>query len=112
MDDKPSSQPPPIPPQPLQYASGESAKPPATYSEYDRVADKVGFVPNVRAKDNLYQLIAGAIGIVIGVVVAVVMQADTVFYVAFGITGFIVGAVGYGIYLGIVGLFRGKPSRK
>lgn len=55
------SNPPLIPPQQVGYQApqNQAAQNAEQYSEYQRVADTVGMVPNIRLKDNLYQLIAG-----------------------------------------------------
>lgn len=96
---------------PIPYATPESSKNPSSYTTYDRVADTVGMVPNVRGKDNLYQLLAGGIGAGVGVITGVIIGVETAFLIACGIGGFIVGVVLYGIYLGIVGMVRGARGR-
>jgi hypothetical protein len=101
-DPKPT--PPPIP-----YATPD-AKGEDTYTAYDRVADTVGMVPNVRGKDNLYQMLAGAICAGVGVIFAAVVDAPAMGFVAMGIGGFVVGVVSFGIYLAIAGLVRASRS--
>jgi hypothetical protein len=80
------------------------------YSDYQRVADTVGMVPNVRLKDNLYQLIAGAIGAVIGAIAGYIIGEGTGVIIG-GLAGFVVVALLWGIGLGIVGVIRGVKKR-
>lgn len=105
--DEPKPTPPPIP-----YASPSTTKQEQAYTPYDRVADTVGMVPNIRGKDNLHQLLAGGIGAGVGVIVGVILGVDTPLLIACGIGGFIVGVVVFGIYLGIAGLFRAVRGRR
>lgn len=105
--DEPKNTPPPIP-----YATPQTQKSNDSYTPYDRVADTVGMVPNVRWKDNVYQLLAGGLGAGAGVIVGVIFDVDPVFLIACGIGGFIVGVVLYGIYLGIVGMVRAARGRR
>jgi hypothetical protein len=117
MSNQPPPVPPRIPPQPMQYHSPQPP-PQQAYTGYDRVADTVGMVPNVRLKDNLYQLIAGIVGALIGAGVAYVLALNGYSFAApaymllpGAIGGFIVAAVLWGIGLGIVGLVRGVKSK-
>src|SRR5213594_1306672 len=67
-----SETPPPIPPPGVPKAqAAQKGDVPATgtKAQYDRIADKVGLVPNVRKKDNLYQGICVLAFAVIGMTV-------------------------------------------
>lgn len=111
MSNAPSG-PPPIPPQRMGYQAPQDqhTQRAEAYSDYQRVADTVGMVPNVRLKDNLYQLIAGAIGAVVGAFFGFAL-GGTAGVVIGGLAGFVVVALFWGIGLGIVGAIRGVKKR-
>lgn len=75
---------------------------------YNVVADKVGLVPNIRGKDNLYQAIAVAVCIVLGALLGLLLDADSVATrLGLGaLAGLIVGGFGSGLVLMIFGLVR------
>ena len=78
------------------------------------LADTVGFVPNLRLKDNLLQLAAGVFGSVVGVAAGIGWPSDGGVLIACGIAGFLVGVVLWGFGMGVLGLRRGlskKPPR-
>ncbi len=104
LPDPPPLEPPPLPPKQ------------ASLSEYQVVADKVGFVPNLRKKDNLYQLLVAVACAVGGAIwaphFAAKYLADTPMtqspaaYVIGGLAGFVIGGVVAGVVLAVVGLVR------
>lgn len=123
-DAESSTTPPPLPPprmvppampaQPMEYASANTPRS-ETYTEYDRVADTVGLVPNIRGKDNVQQLLAGVAGGVVGAGLYFVFPfrgataSSSIFY---AIGGFIVGVLGFGIWLTIRGLIRASNAKR
>jgi hypothetical protein len=106
------SLPPPLPSGPPQRNAGD--QPPATPSGrehdaiYNIVADKIGGVPNIRKKDNLYQAATVGVSLIIGLIVgwAVGGWPEGVLLGALG--GLIAGILISGAVLMIVGLCR-KP---
>jgi VIT1/CCC1 family predicted Fe2+/Mn2+ transporter len=117
MSNQPPPVPPPIPPRPVEYHTPQTSNQ-QSYTGYDRVADTVGMVPNVRLKDNLYQLIAGIIGAMIGAVTAYVLALNGISFapavymlIPGAIAGFVVAAMLWGIGLGIVGIVRGVKNK-
>ena len=112
--DVPPATPPPLPPaSTIDYRTPGLQQPQAQnpgLDNYQRVADTVGMVPNVRLKDNLYQLIAGAIGGVIGAIIGVALGGSAGLVIG-GLAGFVVVALFWGIGLGIVGAIRGLKKR-
>jgi hypothetical protein len=94
-----STKPPPLPP---------GAKPPGSTSDsYDQFADKVGLVPNVRKKDNLYQGIAVVAGLLLGALVGWLWK-DT-FEAA--LLGALIGLVGATLVSGLVLLVLGLKRK-
>ena len=76
-------------------------------SSYEHVADKVGLVPNVRKKDNLYQGIAVLCTTAMGSVVGLVWWGGWPMGVLAGaLAGLVVGGLVSGAVLMIVGLTR------
>ncbi len=77
---------------------------------YDTIADTVGGVPNLRPKDNLYQLIAIVVGALLGAgggaILVAVMGWDLPVWVG-AILGGIVGVIGGTFVSGIVLLVLG-----
>lgn len=112
------AQPPPLPvrDQPVPYAT-QPPTPSSTYTDYDRITDTLGLVPNVRGKDNLQQLAAGGIGMVIGAIAGLIgaqfiKKADTLILGIIGaVVGLFVGVVLFGIWLTIRGLIRASKSK-
>jgi hypothetical protein len=84
------SLPPPLPPGTPQRRIGEQQRAtpasPGADATYNLLADKIGGVPNLRKKDNLYQAATVAVFSIIGVVV-----------------GWSVGGWPEGVLLGVVG---------
>lgn len=86
------------------------ARPPTGGSGYDVLADKVGFVPNVRWKDNLFQLVfvlvttLGAAGL--GLVLADRPGDRIVYALGLALVGLLGGVLVSGFVLTIVGLAR------
>lgn len=104
-DTHPSTTPPPVPPGAARrpIPGGESS---TTSDEvYNIMADKVGFVPNVRRKDNLFQGIVVLTLMIIGAVTGALIDG---YPMAAGLAagGLIVGVIVSGTVLCIIGLFR------
>jgi hypothetical protein len=74
-------------------------------SDYQTIADKVGGVPNLRAKDNLYQGIAILACALIGAVIGLVMGSWIGAGLGF-VGGMVVGLILSGTVLAVVGLVR------
>ncbi len=76
-------------------------------TDYERIADKVGLVPNVRKKDNLYQgaavLAATTVGSILG---HVLMGGWPVGALVGGLGGLVAGGLVSGVVLMIIGLMR------
>jgi hypothetical protein len=90
-----SQTPPPLPP---------GDKPPGSDSaSYHEFADKVGLVPNVRKKDNLYQGIAVVAGLALGALAGSWWKGST----EAALLGALVGLVGATLVSGLVLLVVG-----
>jgi len=76
------------------------------YSDYDKVADKVGIVPNIRKKDNLYQGIAVLSFTAVTTVVGLVFWGWPLGAMAGAVIGLIVSGLISGFVLMIIGLTR------
>lgn len=104
-----SNTPPPIPPPGTPRKSG-------TNSDYDLMADKVGFLPNVRKKDNLYQGLCIAVCVIIGMIAGwfwdgglireIVGNEAPLRILVGGAAGLIVGTLASGLFLMVLGLRR------
>ncbi|GJM18413.1 MAG: hypothetical protein DHS20C14_06260 [Phycisphaeraceae bacterium] len=106
---QPGTPPPPRPP-PSQAQGDEGIE------TYHRVADTVGFVPNIRGKDNLFQVAAVALCTIAGVVAGLFFKTapSTPAYIApviGGILGLIAGTFGSGLVLMILGWIRAAMKR-
>lgn len=73
---------------------------------YNTVADTVGMVPNIRAKDNIVQAIAGVMCAAVGAVVGYVLGQEVIFALLGGVTGLIVGVILTGLVLMVLGWVR------
>lgn len=113
QDDK--HQTPPETPQPAQRPqSPGAADTPDALESYNRVAETVGLVPNLRLKDNLLQLVIVLVGLLIGAVVGYVLarqnghagQAALGFAALGAGLGFVLFGVLSGIVLMILGWVR------
>lgn len=101
--------PPPIPPQ-------VPPPPPAPYEPsqdknkqgYHAFADKIGGVPNVRLKDNLYQAIAIAAFVAIGSLVGWTQGGWPGGFIVGAFCGMVAGLLLSGVVLTVIGLKR-KP---
>ena len=102
--------PPPLPsgPRPRGVDDQQSATPSSRGADptYNLLADKIGGVPNVRKKDNLYQAAAIGVFLIVGVIVgwAVGGWPEGVLLGVLG--GLIAGILISGVILMIVGLWR------
>ncbi|MDB4934034.1 MAG: hypothetical protein JWP87_1006 [Labilithrix sp.] len=75
-------------------------------SDYEKVADKVGLVPNVRRKDNVYQAAAVAGTTVIAAIVGLIYGGWPVGALAGALAGLVVSGFLSGLVLMIIGLGR------
>jgi hypothetical protein len=73
---------------------------------YNFVADKIGGVPNVRKKDNLYQAIAIGAFLIVGVVVGGFLGEWPQGVLLGGLAGLIAGTLISGAVLTVIGLCR------
>lgn len=99
------AQPPPIPPQaPLQVPS----EPPRDRNQeaYNLVADKIGGLPNVRMKDNLYQAVAIGACVALGSLVGLLKGGWPDGVIAGAICGMVAGLILSGAVLAVIGLVR------
>ena len=115
-----SETPPPIPPlgAAKEQAPPKGAAPAATGNQehYNRIADKVGLVPNVRKKDNLYQGVCVLASTVIGMTAGwfwdgaairdVVGDGWVLRMIVGGLVGLVVGALVSGLIIMVVGFRR------
>ncbi len=105
-----SETPPPIPPPrlPNQQPGPRSIAPPAegADAQYNVIADKVGLVPNVRKKDNLYQGICVLVFLLLGMAVGWFWDGWP-FGVLLGVVaGLVAGTLLSGVVLMVPGLLR------
>lgn len=84
---------------------GPAAGPGGTPKGYDVLQDKVGLVPNVRPKDNLFQAAATVVGVLVGVGIGAATNGKQGALVG-ALGGLVVGGLGSGFVLMIVGLVR------
>ncbi len=73
---------------------------------YNFLADKVGGVPNVRKKDNLYQAVAIGVFLIVGVVVGGFVGGWPKGVLLGGLAGLIAGTLISGAVLTVIGLCR------
>jgi hypothetical protein len=73
---------------------------------YDRLADKVGLVPNVRERDNLYQGIAILCVTALTTPIGLFVGGWPLGVIESVVAGLVVGGLGSGFVLMIVGLMR------
>ena len=104
------SVPPPIPSgTPQRGAGDQQATTPSSRGPdptYNFVADKIGGVPNVRKKDNLYQAVAIGVFMIVGVVVGGFLGEWPEGVLLGGLAGLIAGTLISGAVLTVVGLCR------
>ncbi len=102
------SVPPPIPSGPRQRGGHDqqSARPSSRGPDatYNLVADKIGGVPNVRKKDNLYQALAIGVFVVVGAVVGAFLGEWPQGVLLGGLAGLIAGTLISGAVLTVIGL--------
>jgi hypothetical protein len=79
---------------------------PQQSTDYERIADKVGFVPNVRKKDNLYQGLSILGTILVGMLLGYILMGESMGLLLGGLAGAILGLLVSGVVLMIVGLMR------
>jgi len=73
---------------------------------YNLLADKIGGVPNVRKKDNLYQAAAIGVFLIVGVVVGGFLGEWPEGVLLGGLAGLIAGTLISGAVLTVIGLCR------
>jgi hypothetical protein len=104
------SLPPPLPPDPSQHnaddQSGVTASGRGPNVTYNFVADKVGLVPNIRKKDNLYQAATVGVFLIIGAIVGWFVGGWPVGVLLGALGGLVTGTLISGFVLMIVGLCR------
>ncbi len=104
------SLPPPIPPDARQRgANDQHSSTPANRGAdptYNLLADKIGGVPNLRKKDNLYQAAAIGVFLIVGVVVGGVLGEWPQGVLVGGLAGLIGGTLISGAVLTVIGLCR------
>ena len=79
---------------------------PTPNDSYDRFADKVGLVPNIRAKDNVFQGVFVAVTTVLGAAVLGVFGGWPMGVLGGAVLGLVVGGLVSGGVLMIRGLRR------
>ncbi len=75
-------------------------------TEYEKVADKVGLVPNVRTKDNLYQGVAVLGTTTLGLTGGLVSGGWPVGALVGALAGLVIGGLVSGGVLMVLGLMR------
>ena len=104
------SVPPPLPPDTRQRgaAGQQSAAPPSRGADptYNLLADKIGGIPNVRKKDNLYQALAIGAFLIVGVIVGAFLGEWPQGVLLGGLAGLIAGTLISGAVLTVIGLCR------
>ena len=79
---------------------------PRVGKRYDDVADKVGLVPNVRKKDNLYQGLAVLCTLAVSTPIGFVLWGWPMGVMAGALAGLVVGGLVSGLVLMVIGLTR------
>lgn len=102
--------PPPLPsgPRPRGVDDQQSATPSSREADptYNLLADKIGGVPNIRKKDNLYQAAAIGVFLIVGVVVGAFFGEWPQGVLLGGLAGLIAGTLISGAVLTVIGLLR------
>jgi len=104
------SLPPPIPSGPAQRNVGDRQRATASGcgpdATYNFIADKVGGVPNLRKKDNLYQAVTVGLFLIIGLIVGWAFGGWPEGVLLGAVGGLIAGILISGLVLMILGLCR------
>ncbi len=104
------SVPPRIPPGTRQGGAEDQQPPPPSGRSpdptYNLLADKIGGVPNVRKKDNLYQAAAIGVFVIVGVIVGACLGEWPQGVLLGGLAGLIAGTLISGAVLTVIGLCR------
>ncbi len=104
------SLPPPLPSgTPQRGAEDQPSTRPSSHGPdptYNLLADKIGGVPNVRKKDNLYQAAAIGVFLIVGVVVGACLGEWPEGVLLGGLAGLIAGTLITGAVLTVIGLCR------
>jgi len=104
------STPPPIPREPSGRTTAEGrgvgAPDPKQDATYNLLADKIGGVPNLRKKDNLYQAAGIGVGVVLGAIVGHFQDEWPQGVLLGALAGLIGGTLLSGMVLMIVGFLR------
>jgi hypothetical protein len=104
------SVPPPIPSGTSQRGAGDQqSRTPSSRGPdptYNFLADKIGGIPNVRKKDNLYQAAAIGVFLIVGAVVGGILGEWPQGVLLGGLAGLIAGTLISGAVLTVIGLCR------
>lgn len=104
------SLPPPLPPERRQRGADDQQTPtPSSRGAdptYNLLADKIGGVPNIRKKDNLYQAVAIGVFLIVGVVAGGFLGEWPEGVLLGGLAGLIAGTLISGAVLAVIGLCR------
>ena len=91
------------------FEDGQPSAPPSCRGPdptYNFLADKIGGVPNIRKKDNLYQAAAIGVFLIVGVVVGAFLGEWPQGVLLGGLAGLIAGTLISGAILTVIGLCR------
>jgi len=105
-----TSLPPPVPSGPNPPNAGDQTR--STISSrtsdatYNILADKIGGVPNLRKKDNLYQAVVVGVFLIIGMIVGWFVQGWPEGIMLGAVGGLIVGVILSGVVLMVLGFVR------
>ncbi len=104
------SVPPPIPSETRQPGADDQQGPAVPGRKpdntYNFLADKIGGIPNVRKKDNLYQALAIGVFAIVGAVVGAFLGEWPQGVLLGGLAGLIAGTLISGAVLTVIGLLR------
>lgn len=106
MSETPPPIPPPKPPNEPPPPKSGAPRPSVAGAQYDRIADKVGLVPNLRKKDNLYQAICVMAFLVIGLTVGWFWAGWPTGVLLGALAGLVLGALLSGLVIMVLGLLR------
>jgi hypothetical protein len=102
--------PPPLPPETRRRNGGDPQSPKPSSSggdaAYNLLADKIGGVPNIRKKDNLYQAAAIGVFVIVGAVVGWFLGEWPEGVLLGALAGLIAGTLISGSVLTVIGLCR------
>jgi hypothetical protein len=73
-----------------------------------RFADKVGFVPSLRGRDNAVSAIGGAVGAGLFIAAGLFLGTPLPGLIVMGVLGFVLGVFVAGVVLAVLLLFRSR----